>query len=45
VLKGLGFGLDEAATQAAKQYVFKPATKCGKPVPTTIKLGVNFGFK
>ena len=45
VLSGLGFGLDEAAIAAAKQYTFAPATKCGRSVPTTIKLGVSFGLQ
>jgi protein TonB len=42
VLRGLGFGLDEAAVAAAKQWTFKPATRCGKPVPFTVKPGVRF---
>ncbi|AKV01433.1 Ferric siderophore transport system, periplasmic binding protein TonB [Labilithrix luteola] len=42
VLKGLGFGLDEAAIAAAKQWSFKPATKCGKAVSYTIKGSVRF---
>jgi protein TonB len=42
VLSGLGFGLDEAAMTAAKQWVFAPATRCGKAVPTTVKPGVRF---
>lgn len=45
VLSGLGFGCDEAALAAVKQYTFIPATKCGKAVPTTIKMGINFGLK
>ncbi len=45
VLNGLGFGCDEAATVAVKQWSFVPATKCGKPVPTTIKMGISFGLK
>lgn len=42
VLKGLGYGLDEAAVAAAKQWTFRPATRCGKPVPYTVKPGVRF---
>ncbi len=45
VLSGLGFGLDEAALAAVKQYTFAAATKCGRAVPTTIKMGVSFGLK
>jgi protein TonB len=42
VLKGLGFGLDESAVAAARQWTFKPATKCGKAVPYVVKPGVRF---
>ncbi|MCL2778290.1 MAG: energy transducer TonB [Polyangiaceae bacterium] len=42
VVKGLGFGLDEAAVTAAKQWSFKPATRCGKAVSYVIKPGVRF---
>jgi protein TonB len=42
VLKGLGFGLDESAVAAARQWTFKPATKCGKPVSYVVKPGVRF---
>jgi protein TonB len=42
VVKGLGYGLDEAAVAAAKQWTFKPATKCGKPVASVVKPGVRF---
>lgn len=42
VIKGLGFGLDEAAIAAAKQWTFAPATRCGKAVTSTLKPGVRF---
>jgi len=42
VLSGLGFGMDEAATAAAKQWVYTPATRCGKAVPTTVVKRVPF---
>ncbi len=42
VLRSLGFGLDEAAISAAKQWTFAPATRCGKAVPTTVKPRVRF---
>ncbi len=35
VVSGLGYGLDEAALEAAKQCTFEPATQCGKPIPST----------
>jgi len=36
VLRGLGFGLDEAAASAMRRHKFKPATKDGEKVGTTI---------
>ena len=36
LLKGLGFGLDEAALKAIRQFKFKPAVKGGEPVSTEI---------
>ena len=42
VVKGLGYGLDEAAVAAARQWTFKPATRCGKPVSYVVKPGVRF---
>ncbi len=44
VLHGLGFGLDEAAMSAARQWTFAPATRCGKAVPTVIKGKVRFSL-
>jgi TonB family protein len=34
VRDGLGFGLDEQAMEAVRQWRFRPATRDGKPVPT-----------
>ncbi len=42
VLKGLGYGLDEAAIEAIKKTKFSPAMKDGRPVTTTVKLPVRF---
>ncbi len=42
LLKGLGFGLDESAMEAIKQWKFKPATLNGKPVTVYYNLTVNF---
>ena len=45
VLKGLGYGLDEAAMSTVRnQWTFAPATRCGKAVPATIKASVSFGL-
>ncbi len=37
-----GHGLDEAALAAARQFVFTPATRDGKPIASTIELGYDF---
>jgi protein TonB len=42
VLKGLGYGLDEAAIAAAQGARFKPATQCGVPVATTFVVAFTF---
>lgn len=42
VLKGLPMGLAESATDAVKQWKFKPATLNGKPVAVYFNLTVNF---
>ena len=45
VVNGLGYGLDEKAVDAARQYRFQPATKDGKPVAVQIKIEVNFRLR
>ena len=42
VIEGLGYGLDEAALEAAKQSTFTPATRCGEAVETTFTIGMRF---
>jgi protein TonB len=42
VVTPLGYGLDEAATAAAKRWTFEPATKCGRPVMGTATLPFRF---
>ena len=42
LLNGLGYGLDEAALDAAKKCVFEPATLCGKPVVGTAIVAQRF---
>jgi periplasmic protein TonB len=44
VLSGLGHGLDEQAMLAAKRMHFKPATKCGNPVPSSFILATRFAL-
>ena len=38
----IGYGLDEAAFAAIKNWRFKPATKDGTPVPTIVPIEVTF---
>jgi len=42
VVRGLGYGLDEKAVEAAAQYRFQPSTKDGQPVVTQINIEMNF---
>ena len=45
VIRGLGYGLDEAAVQTVTQeWRFDPGTKDDKPVPVEIYIKVNFGL-
>ena len=36
------FGLDQQAMNAAKQWVFRPATKGGKPVAVRVRIELTF---
>src|SRR6266849_3400759 len=42
VVSGLGHGLDEAATRAAKQIKFKPARREGQPVDFPARVRIEF---
>jgi periplasmic protein TonB len=42
VLRGLGYGLDEAALLAVKRMRFRPGTRCSKPVATPFVMAVRF---
>jgi TonB family protein len=42
VVRSLGFGLDERAIAAVKQWRFRPGYKDGKPVPTQAIVQVTF---
>ena len=42
IIRGLGHGLDEAATQAAEQIRFKPAVRDGQPTDSTAVLHIVF---
>jgi TonB family protein len=45
VVKGLGYGLDEAATAAVEQWKFVPGKKDGQPVAVMTNILINFGLK
>jgi protein TonB len=42
VLKGLGYGLDEAALESAGKATFAAATRCNKPVAATFIISMRF---
>jgi protein TonB len=42
VLRGLGYGLDEAATRAAEQIRFKPAQDSGRSVDSRVTVNIVF---
>jgi TonB family protein len=42
VTRGLGMGLDEKATEAVRQYRYKPAMKDGEPVMVELTVEVKF---
>ena len=42
ILKGLGYGLDEATIDAVKQWRFEPGTIDGRPVPVKFNITMNF---
>src|SRR5690554_3354834 len=44
VVEGLGFGLDEAAANAVRQFKFQPARLNGEPIPVTLNFTVAFSL-
>lgn len=44
VEKGIGYGLDEKATEAVSRWKFEPALKDGKPIEKQIKVEVSFNL-
>ena len=44
LLQGLGYGLDEAALEAARHATFEPGTRCGKPSSATFVIGMRFSL-
>ncbi len=45
VVRSLGFGLDENAIQALKQWRFRPGLKNGVPVDVALNIEVNFNLR
>jgi TonB family protein len=45
VVKGLGFGLDENALLAVREWKFRPALQNGKPLATTTEVNVEFSLR
>ena len=45
VIKTVGYGLDEKAVAAVKQWRFKPALKDGSPVPVYLTISVGFNMR
>lgn len=45
VVRSAGFGLDEAALAAAKRFKFRPATKDGKPIASTVLFDQQFTIR
>ena len=45
VVRSLGFGLDENAIQALKQWRFRPGMRAGLPVDVALNIEVNFNLR
>ena len=45
VVRSLGFGLDEKAIQALKEWRFRPGMKNGLPVDVSLNIEVNFNLR
>lgn len=45
VVKGLGYGLDENAIIAVKEWKYKPAEKDGEPVAVKMEVTVDFSLR
>jgi len=45
VVRSLGFGLDEKAIEALRQWKFSPAKQNGVPVPVALNIEVNFNLR
>jgi TonB family protein len=45
VLQGLGYGLDERAVAAVKQWKFSPGTLKGTPVDVMVEVSMDFRLR
>jgi TonB family protein len=45
VLQGLGYGLDERAVAAVRQWTFQPATRRGSPVSVMVEVAMEFKLR
>ena len=45
IIKGLGFGLDEAALQSVREWMFSPAARDVVPVALTAQVDVQFNLR
>jgi TonB family protein len=45
LVRSLGFGLDQNAIRALKEWRFRPATKSGVPVDVTMNVEVRFNLR
>lgn len=44
VLRGLGYGLDEAAVEAIRRMTFNPGTRCGRPAIAQVTFNLRFAL-
>ena len=44
IIEGLGYGLDEAAVQAAREFAFNPATVDGDPISVILDFNMRFSL-
>lgn len=45
VVRGLGYGLDQRAVEAVRQFRFQPATRLGTPVDVVVTIDVTFELR
>jgi TonB family protein len=45
VVRGLGFGLDQNALVALRQWQFRPGTQGGRPVDMTVEIDIEFNLR